>query len=123
MNRRKIAIGDLVPIDVWVTTNISIYRQTSMFATIDKLYQFVPARPKGHVIITRAHERMHCRQLQGYTLYRPASLTISWLADKKITFHRLTMVEGLMWHGMHQGRWDDIGTEVPLADEWGEIPL
>lgn len=123
MNKHRIKISDLVPIDVWVTTNIAVYRQSTMWATIDKVYQFVPARPKGYVILTKANEKMHCRQLQGYTLYRPSSLTISWLADKVLNFRELTFMEGLLWDIKHQGRWKIVGENHSDNDEWGQIPL
>jgi len=122
MNKHKVAIGDLMPIDIWVTTNVAVYRQTSLWTPINMLYQFVPTMPRGYVVLTKANERMHCRQLQGYTLHRPASLTVTWLSDKVINFRKLTMVEGMMWHANYRGRWKDIGTFNPRSDDWGEIP-
>lgn len=123
MIKHRIQISDLVPIDVWVTTNIATFRQEAMWTMIDKVYQFVPTRPKGFVILTPANKKMYCRQLQGYTLHRPSSLKISWLSDKVLYFHNLTMLEGVIWHANHQGRWKSIGEPCFDNDEWGKIPI
>lgn len=121
MSRHKIRISDLMPIDVWVTTNIATYRQSAMWATIDKVYQFVPAKPKGYVILTEANACMHCRPLQGYTLYRPSSLTISWLSDKVLNFRELSFMDGMRWRTMLQGKWKNVGEPVQETAGWGDV--
>lgn len=121
MIKQRIQISDLVPIDVWVTTNVAVFRQSAMWAMIDKLYQFVPSAIKGYVILTKANEQMYCRPLQGYTLYRPSSLTISWLADKALNFHELSFIEGMRWYTISQGKWKNIGEPCPKTSEWGAV--
>lgn len=123
MNKHRVKIGQLMPIDVWVTTNVAVFRQSTFWTTIDKVYQFVPAKPKGYVILTGANERMHCRQLQGYVIYRPSSVTISWLSDKTLNFRKLSLIDAMTWHDKNQGRWKVIGNPVLKTNKWGDIPF
>lgn len=118
MNKHKIEMSDLLPIDVWVTTNVAVFHQEALFSTRNKLYQFVPTTPKGYVIITAANEKMYCRQLQGYALHRPASITISWLTDKTLNFRELRLIEGIIWHTNRQGQWKTVGEYRPETDDW-----
>lgn len=123
MNKYKLQVKDLEPIDVWVTPNVVVFRQTAIWSEVGKLYQFVPSGSKGFVILTKANEKMHCRQSQGYRLHRPASLTISWLTDKVLNFREISMLDSVRWYVNHQGKWKDIGEIHYTTLAWEETPL
>jgi len=97
MYERKMDVRELRPITVWVTPNVAIFRQLSMWQDLDKRYTFVPTAGKGFVIITDLSASTECNPLKGYTLIRPAGLELSWDADKVVTFQEISVIDALEW--------------------------
>lgn len=106
----EVRAKDLVPIDVWVTTNVAIYRQLGMWHDRKKTYTFVPTGLEGFVIVTEHDSVMNCKPLQGYMLFRPCGLELQWLTDKVVMFRELTMSAALSWaRHTPSASWKDIG--------------
>jgi len=97
MNERKLDIRKLAPIDVYITSNITVWRQLGMWQDRKKRYTFVPTRPIGYIFITKHDEAIYCKPLKGYTLIRPAGLELVWDTDKLVTFHTLSMTDAMEW--------------------------
>lgn len=92
---KRLYIEKLAPIDVYVTANVAVYRQFSLWQGLKRQYTFIPTRPIGYVIITEHGETTDYKPLKGYTLIRPAGLELSWDTDKLITFRTLLMADAL----------------------------
>lgn len=108
MIKQKLPIAKLTPITVWVTSNVAIYRQLGFWHDTKKVYEFVPVNRLGYVIITETEKEIECKPLLGYSLYRPATLNLSWLADKTVNFREISMATAGELYGEHPKGWQRI---------------
>ena len=98
----------LTPIDVWVTPNILMQRQLTLWESKTKEWHFVPATAKGYVIETAHNSIQGCPTSRGFRLYRPAGLSLSWYCDKHISFRVLSIKAADAWFAKDNTGWTDL---------------
>lgn len=96
---------DLTPVDVWVTPNVAIYRQLTMWDAKTKEFHFVVATSVGAVIVTAHNSLMNCAVMRGFVLNRPAGLSLSWYCDKTINFRVLSISAAAKWQSLREEPW------------------
>lgn len=98
----------LTPIDVWVTPNVAIYRQLTMWDATRKEFHFVPSTVVGYVIVVAHNSLQNCFIKRGFCLYRPAGLALSWYCDKPVSFRTLSVSDAALWRFKRGERWQDV---------------
>ena len=95
MTNDRVDVKNMAPLDVHVTKNVAIYRQLGMWTDLRKAYTFVPASYKGYVFLTKSDKDGGNVLMQGYTLYRPCGLELSWHTDRVIVFHETSKIDAI----------------------------
>jgi len=75
--------------NLYVADSMAMFRQFGFWSDTKKVYQFVPCLQRGFVIVTRADVPLGVRPLYAWVVYRPTSLTLSWLSEKSVYFYGL----------------------------------
>ena len=95
MTKDKVNVENMSPLDVYVTKNVAIYRQLGMWTDLHKTYTFVPASYKGYVYLVKPGQDGRYELMQGYTLYRPCGLELTWHTDRVVVFHEATKIDAI----------------------------
>jgi len=114
VNNEQVSVGDMSPLHVHVTHNVAIFRQLGMWTDLKKAYTFVPSRKRGFVLVMKIDRNGKDQLVQGYTLYRPCGLELSWHTDRIVIFHELGKIAAIEEEHNANGKlWQVIG------DSWG----
>jgi hypothetical protein len=107
LDRNKIQ-EQLTPMDVWVTPNIAIYRQGTLWTKTTKEFHFVPCTETGYVILTAYQAMVGCDVKRAFCLHRPAGAMLSWYIDKPINFRMISAHDALLWEQESKDEWVDV---------------
>lgn len=111
MIEHELDVSKLSPIDCWITPDVVLIRQLGLWTDVDKEYEFMPARPRGLVIITTHNAMMHCKPLQAFVIHRPAVLHLSWSTDKIVRFREISKMDALSWRMIADKPFIDIESQ------------
>lgn len=104
----KLTIEEIEPRVLWVTPDIAIYRQLSFYHAPLTLFQFVPTKCRGLIIVTGMQDTTECTPLRGYIISRPVSLTLSWPVERVVTFHKISLYDARKWQARTRRAFKDI---------------
>lgn len=104
----KLTIQELEPRTLWVTPDIAIYRQLSFYHATKAVYQLVPTKCRGIVIVTKMEDTTDCSPLQGYIVSRPVSLTLSWAIERTVTFRKISLYDARKWQARTRRAFKDV---------------
>jgi len=108
-------------VKVQVTPNIKIVNQSTLWGDKKKDYVFVPATQRGFVFILNPEAPDFLQLLQGYTLYRPCALSLSFSVDYDVIFETISMNVALeRRNNTHSASWSVLGM---VCDSCDDIPL
>ena len=93
----KLTVQELEARTLWVTPDIAIYRQLSFYHATKAVFQFVPTKSRGIVVVTKMGDGTDCKPLRGYIVSRPVSLTLSWAVERTVIFHKISLCDAQKW--------------------------
>ncbi len=108
MTREEEYDDDLRPIDVWLTPNVAMYRQLTMWDAKKKEFYFVPATTVGYVVVTAHQAILGCPPTKAFSLYKPAGMSLSWYFDKTINIRVMSIEEAKSWKRQDRSVWEDV---------------
>jgi len=121
MSKRKKSIYNTSGVKVQVTPNVKIVNQSTLWGDKKKDYVFVPATQRGFVFVLNPDSPDFCELLQGYTLYRPCALSLSFSTDYNVTFETIPMeVAHERRNNTHSASWSILGM---VSDSCDDIPF
>jgi len=121
MNKGKKTIYNNGSVKVQVTPNVKIVNQSTLWGDKKKDYVFVPATQRGFVFIINPEASSLLDLVQGYTLYRPCALSLSFSIDYNVIFETIPMeVAHERRNNTHSASWSIVGM---VSDSCDDIPF
>jgi len=110
MSKGKKNICNSGCVKVQITPNVKVINQSTLWSDKKKDYVFVPATHRGFVFILNPESPNFLELLQGYTLYRPCALSLSFSIDCDVIFETISMNVALERRNhTHSASWSVLG--------------
>ncbi len=104
----KLTVQELEARTLWVTPDIAIYRQLSFYHGTKAIFQFVPTKRRGIVVVAKMGDGTDCKPLRGYIVSRPVSLTLSWAIERTVTFRKISLYDARKWQARTRRAFKDV---------------